>query len=80
MADRPFKTLFDNAIVSTPDPAGDWAKTRGGADIPDGQKETPGEIGQGVTYADLDGAPTPGSSFTGGNEIANSKESGVAGK
>lgn len=75
---KEFQSPFKDYVVPQPAPAGDWAKTSGGADLPDGQKETPGEIGTGVTFADIEGAPAPGSSMTGDiTEVANTKEKGL---
>ena len=77
---KEFQSPFRDYVAPLPSPAGDWAKTAGGADIPDGQKETPGEIGTSPTYADVEGAPTPGSSLTGEvTAVANSKERGLPG-
>lgn len=55
-------TPFKDTIVPTPG-AGDsaWGATRGGADLADGQKETGGIMGTGVTYVDVPDGPKAGS-------------------
>ena len=39
------KSLFDNPVMSPPSAEGDFRGTRGGFDLPDGQKETSGTGG-----------------------------------
>ena len=46
-----FKPMFESPSCPTPDPGGNHEGTRGGYDLPDGRKETPGN-------GDLPLAPT----------------------
>jgi hypothetical protein len=39
------QTPFDDPIMKTPSASGDFQGTRGGFDLPDGMKETPGTGG-----------------------------------
>lgn len=56
-------SIFKNAIAPTPDARGGHEGTRGGFDLPDGQKETPGtEIGTLPTLTSVKDAPGAGSS------------------
>lgn len=73
-------SIFQNPIAPTPDPMGGHDGTRGGFDLPDGQKETPGmNIGTLPTLTNVkdgQGGGTIGSGISligdykpGGNEI-----------
>ena len=55
-------SIFKDAIAPTADPKGGHEGTRGGFDIRDGQKETPGtEIGTLPTLTSVKDAPGAGS-------------------
>jgi len=55
-------SIFKDAIAPTPDQRSGFEGTRGGFDLPDGQKETSGtEIGQRPTLISVKDAPGAGS-------------------
>lgn len=55
-------SIFKNGIAPTPDVSGGHEGTRGGFDLPDGKKETPGTtIGTLPTLTNVKDAPGAGS-------------------
>jgi hypothetical protein len=56
------QTPFDKPVMPTPSASGDFQGTRGGMDLPDGQKETAGngEIPALPTIDSFDGSSGPG--------------------
>jgi hypothetical protein len=67
-------SIFQNPIAPTPDPKSGHEGTRGGFDLPDGQKETPGlEIGTLPTLTSVKDAPGASSTGSGFDVIAHHK-------
>ena len=54
------RTTFDEAVCNTPSPEGNHTGTRGGMDIKDGRKETPGTIPNQPTISSYEGDENPG--------------------
>ncbi len=53
------QTPFDNPFMPPPSPSGDFQGTRGGFDLPQGMKETPGVIPNQPTIDSFTGDSAP---------------------